>query len=76
MVQMIRKYIFKDLDRCLMAEAKDSERCHRNLFDGKSELIRIDALCGFDSTLFGYNIICSDVGMRRFHGDVQFVKIN
>ena len=26
-VQMIRKDVFEDSDRCLLAEAKDSERC-------------------------------------------------
>ena len=29
-VQMIWKDVLKDSDRCLLAEAKDSERCRRN----------------------------------------------
>ena len=29
-VQMIRKDVFEDSGRCLLAEAKDSERCWRN----------------------------------------------
>ena len=33
-VQMIRKDVFKDSDRCLLAEAKDSERCRINWFGG------------------------------------------
>ena len=54
--QMIRKDVFKDSDRCLRAEATDSERCHRNWFGGRSKLTRIDALCRFNSTLFGYRV--------------------
>ena len=69
-VQMIRKDVFKDSDRCLLAKAKDSERWRRNWFGGKWKLIRTDALCGLNSTLFCHNVIWSIMAMYTFHGAV------
>ena len=56
-VQMIRKDIFKDSNRCFLAEAKYYERCYRNWIGGKSKLLQIDAIYGFISALVGHSVI-------------------